>query len=153
VSSARPFPGAALHDLVGKKLHTLDRNQPFEVIRGYATGLKLLLHTGATQYIYLQSLQRAWRLVQSDREPELSDLDRCNQGLGAGKPAGGTYIASVLAQLPNVGYTLDPIRLYREDSRCPVCGHAMNPGSSVPGTVLHCSEFPICNGTRVVGRA
>jgi hypothetical protein len=138
--------------LLGKKLYTLDRNQPFKVIRGYPTGLKLLLHTGATQFIYLKALQRAWNLVQTDREPELSELDRCNQGLGAGKPAGGPYIASVLAQLPNVGYTLDPIRLYREDSRCPVCSRLMTPGSSLPGTVLRCSALPVCNGTRIVGR-
>ena len=83
--------------------------------------------------------------------PELSDLDRCNEGLGAGEPA-GAYIASVLAQLPNVGYTLDPIgciakmsvsRLWSSDDG----------GSRLPGTVLRCSEFPVANGIRIVGRA
>jgi hypothetical protein len=150
VNRPAPFPTSAVAALLGKTLYTLDRKQPFKVVKTYQSGLKLALHTGATQFIYLQALHKAWHLVQTDQEPELPNLDRCNDGLGAGKPAGGTYIATVLAELPNVGYTLEPIRLYRDDGRCPVCGQPMSPGASAPGTVLRCSAFPVCKGTRTV---
>jgi hypothetical protein len=99
------------------------------------------------QFVYLAALERAWRLVQMDREPELRDLTACNKGFGSGNTAGGPYIAAVLAALPNVEYSLSPIRLYRKDGRCPICGAAMVE-QGMDGGLLRCSRYPVCRGSR-----
>ncbi len=143
-----PFPFDEVASLVGRRLRTLDRGEWFEVERLYPSGLRIQLHTGASQFVYLVALQRAWRLVQTDREPELGDLTACNQGLGSGNTAGGPYIAAMLAQLPNVGHTLAPIRMYREDSRCPICGSVMVGEPIRRVQRQRCSRFPVCAGMR-----
>jgi hypothetical protein len=145
VNQSPPLPIDHVRSLVGRRLYTLDRGEWFDIEKFYPSGLRIRLHTGLAQFVYLTALERAWRLVQTDRDPELTALNTCNKGLGSGNTAGGPYIAAVLASLPNVQYHLAPIRLYRQDGRCPLCGAAMG----VPvGDVIPCSRSPLCTGTR-----
>lgn len=106
------FPQGAVEALVGRTLRTLDRGEAFDVVKAYPSGLKLRLRSGSTQFVDRSALHLAYRLVQEDREPELEDLTRCNQVATSSQPAGGSYLAAILAQLPNVGYYLKPVKLY-----------------------------------------
>jgi hypothetical protein len=140
------LPREPIESLYGKELRTLDKGHAFVVLGSEPTRWILRLSTGHLDYISHQALDRAWRQVQSGAELELADLNGLHR-------EEGSYIASILAQLPNVGYRLYPLRMYLNETKCPICGAGMHVaiarrGRQAGQEFLGCDRWPKCRGTR-----
>jgi len=139
-------PGVALESLCGQELRTLDRGKVFTVLGSEPTRWVLRLSTGHHDYVSHRALDRAWHQLQSGAELELSDLNGLHR-------EEGSYIASILSQLPNVGYSLYPLRMYLTNTRCPTCGSGMHVATARKGRhagqeFLGCNRWPKCRGKR-----
>jgi hypothetical protein len=133
---------ALVRGLYNVELRTLDKGRAFKIVGSESTRWILRLSTGHLDYISHTALQRAWRLIQSGGELELVDLDRLHR-------EEGSYMAAILAQSPDVGYRLYPLRLYKNQTKCPLCGADMHVAIGRSGSrFLGCNNWPRCKGTR-----
>jgi hypothetical protein len=98
---------AEVTKLVGKELKTLDRENPFQVLRITDTTLEIQVgHTGQLRTIQHEEIEDAWRELSTQRK--LTRIDIRDQ-YSEFNPA---YVAAILAALPDVTHKIHPIRLY-----------------------------------------
>jgi len=93
--------------LQGKTLKTLDRNNPFDIVDVGARKLIVKPHVrGIERGIRRQAIEGAFKELVMRGEITRADI-RCRHSNF--NPA---YVAAILASLPNVTFSLKPIRLY-----------------------------------------
>jgi len=91
--------------LVGQELCTLDRQNPFRVMKVGDDALQIEIGTsGKARTIQRQEIETAWEHLARDRKINLAQIRQ----YAAFNP---TYIAAMLAALPGVTHQIKPIRL------------------------------------------
>lgn len=103
--------------LVGRELKTLDEGNPFRVVRMNDNYMEIFIaQTGKPRKIQRSEIQDAWNeLVQKG---ELSRTT-IHQKYSEFNPA---YVAAILAELPDVSYETEPIRLFYRRPKVPDLG-------------------------------
>lgn len=94
-----------LKKLVGKTLHTLDRQKPFTIDEIKSTSIKIITSTGNPRSIDFRMIVSAYNhLIKNGELTRIQIRDHYSDF----HPA---YIAAILANLPNVKWRLKPITL------------------------------------------
>lgn len=91
----------------GETLYTLDRRNPFDVVRVTRSQLIVSPHkSGDERILTRQVLEGAYQTLQQKTELTRGDIQANYSGWSS------AYVAALLAQLPDVSYRIRPIRLY-----------------------------------------
>jgi len=93
--------------LQGQTLKTLDQRKSFDILGATYSCVEIFLHSKKSyRKIYRQEIEGACDELKTRREITRSEIEERHS------PRNPAYVAAILATLPGVGYSLNPIRLF-----------------------------------------
>lgn len=96
-----------LEKLKGRELHTLDRNNPFQLVEVGESRITLQIgNTGKKRTLSRTELESAWQTLVSHKELSRVEIRAQYSNFN---PA---YVAAILSALPGVRHEKKPIRLF-----------------------------------------
>jgi hypothetical protein len=96
-----------IRGLIGRRLHTLDRRKPFVVSSVDETELILMVEsTGKQRKVHRSEIEGAFNDLWLLKEISRAEIRERHS------EANPAYVASILAEFPEVDVKLKPIRLY-----------------------------------------